>query len=49
MFRNVVSTWSSGTGGAGVIGAISYSLLHYIGMRLALKIMIIIPIIMGIT
>ncbi|XP_049817176.1 battenin-like isoform X2 [Aethina tumida] len=47
--KNVVSTWSSGTGGAGVIGAISYSLLHYIGMRLALKIMIIIPIIMGLT
>lgn len=30
--KNVVSTWSSGTGGAGVIGAFSYSVLKQIGL-----------------
>jgi battenin len=31
--KNVVSTWSSGTGGAGIIGALSYSLLREIGLN----------------
>ncbi|KAG5887161.1 hypothetical protein JTB14_002516 [Gonioctena quinquepunctata] len=47
--RDVISTWSSGTGGAGVIGALSYSILQNINMRTALLIMLIVPILMGIT
>ncbi|CAH1153453.1 unnamed protein product [Phaedon cochleariae] len=47
--KNVVSTWSSGTGGAGVIGALSYSILHSIGMRTSLLVMLIIPALMGIS
>ncbi|CAH0562435.1 unnamed protein product [Brassicogethes aeneus] len=47
--KNVVSSWSSGTGGAGVIGSISYSALHIIGMRLALQIMLIVPIAMALA
>ena len=31
--KNVVSTWSSGTGGAGIIGALSYSLMREIGLN----------------
>jgi battenin len=31
--KNVVSTWSSGTGGAGIIGSLSYSLLREIGLN----------------
>lgn len=31
--QNVVSTWSSGTGGAGIIGALSYSLMREIGLN----------------
>lgn len=30
--RNVISTWSSGTGGAGIIGALSYASLTSIGI-----------------
>lgn len=30
--RNVVSTWSSGTGGAGIIGSISYAGLRAVGI-----------------
>lgn len=30
--KNVVSTWSSGTGGAGIIGALSYSLMREVGL-----------------
>ena len=43
--KNVVSTWSSGTGGAGIIGAVSYSLLRAIGLstRQTLLFMIFIP------
>ncbi|KAL1493451.1 hypothetical protein ABEB36_011500 [Hypothenemus hampei] len=41
--KSVISAWSSGTGGAGVIGALSYSLLQSIGMQTALLIMLIIP------
>ncbi|KAH1023038.1 hypothetical protein HUJ04_012320 [Dendroctonus ponderosae] len=41
--KNVVSAWSSGTGGAGVIGALSYTLLERIGMQTTLLVMLIIP------
>lgn len=43
--KNVVSTWSSGTGGAGVIGALSYSLLRSAGLssRQTLLLMILVP------
>lgn len=43
--KNVVSTWSSGTGGAGVLGALSYSLLREIGLtsRQTLLLMIVVP------
>lgn len=43
--KNVISTWSSGTGGAGVIGALSYSLLREFGLssRQALLLMILVP------
>lgn len=49
--KNVVSTWSSGTGGAGVIGALSYSLLRETGLSSCetLLIMIIVPTIELIT
>jgi battenin len=44
--KNVVSTWSSGTGGAGVIGALSYSLLREIGLssQQTLLLMILVPV-----
>lgn len=43
--KNVVSTWSSGTGGAGIIGALSYSLMREIGLssRQTLLLMILVP------
>lgn len=43
--KNVVSTWSSGTGGAGVIGAFSYSVLKQIGLssQQTLLLMLIVP------
>lgn len=43
--KNVVSTWSSGTGGAGIIGALSYSLMREIGLssRHTLLLMILVP------
>lgn len=43
--KNVVSTWSSGTGGAGVIGALSYSLMREVGLtsRQTLLIMLVVP------
>ncbi|XP_969480.1 battenin-like [Tribolium castaneum] len=46
---NVLSTWSSGTGGAGVIGALSYALLQNIGFTLTLMIMLLIPSTMALT
>jgi battenin len=44
--KNVVSTWSSGTGGAGIIGALSYSLMREIGLssRQTLLLMIFVPV-----
>ncbi|CAH0562437.1 unnamed protein product [Brassicogethes aeneus] len=47
--KNVVSTWSSGTGGAGVFGALSYVLLNAIGLRNALLAMLVVPLAMGLS
>lgn len=47
--KDVVSTWSSGTGGAGVFGALSYAALNKLGLRNALLIMLIVPVTMGIS
>ncbi|XP_075161710.1 CLN3 lysosomal/endosomal transmembrane protein, battenin [Haematobia irritans] len=43
--KNVVSTWSSGTGGAGVIGSLSYATLRSLGVspRDTMLIMLIFP------
>ncbi|RZC35953.1 CLN3 domain containing protein [Asbolus verrucosus] len=41
--KNVISTWSSGTGGAGVIGALSYSLLQQLGFKTTLLVMLLVP------
>ncbi|XP_037957030.1 battenin [Teleopsis dalmanni] len=45
--KNVVSTWSSGTGGAGVIGSLSYAMLRGLGVsaRDTMLIMLIFPVI----
>lgn len=50
-YRNVVSTWSSGTGGAGVIGAISYAGLRSLGVnsRDTMLIMLLVPIVEAIS
>lgn len=44
--KNVVSTWSSGTGGAGILGSISYSILTQAGFssKQTLLIMITVPV-----
>lgn len=48
--KDSVSTWSSGTGGAGLIGALSYaSLTHVMGQRTALLVMLVVPVVMSIT
>lgn len=47
--KNVVSTWSSGTGGAGVLGAVSYAGLSVLGLKTALLIMLIVPALMGLA
>ncbi|VEN56963.1 unnamed protein product [Callosobruchus maculatus] len=47
--KNVLSTWSSGTGGAGIIGALSYSILQTFGMRTTLLIMLIVPFSMALS
>ncbi|XP_022915502.1 battenin [Onthophagus taurus] len=47
--KNVISSWSSGTGGAGVIGALSYAALNKLGIRNALLIMLIVPVLMGVS
>lgn len=46
-FRNVISTWSSGTGGAGVIGSLSYAALLSLGVssKNTMLIMVIFPIV----
>ncbi|KAG7198656.1 hypothetical protein KM043_006013 [Ampulex compressa] len=48
--KQVISTWSSGTGGAGIIGAASYAgLTTFLNTRDTLLIMLIVPILQGIT
>lgn len=47
--KNVVSTWSSGTGAAGVIGALSYTFLQQLGMKTTLQILLIVPAMMGLS
>ncbi|GBL83157.1 Battenin [Araneus ventricosus] len=48
--KDVVSTWSSGTGGAGVIGALSYaSLKEFFDLRTTLRIMLITPVLTAVT
>uniref|UniRef100_H3A2N1 Battenin n=1 Tax=Latimeria chalumnae TaxID=7897 RepID=H3A2N1_LATCH len=48
---DVVSGWSSGTGGAGIFGALSYSGLTQVGLspRHTLQVMLVIPLIMAIS
>lgn len=53
-FRNTISTWSSGTGGAGIIGAFSYAVLtepHLASLspEAALLIMLVMPALLAIT
>ncbi|XP_024888805.1 battenin [Temnothorax curvispinosus] len=48
--KNVISTWSSGTGGAGVIGAVSYAgLTMILSTEHTLLVMLIVPILQAIT
>lgn len=47
--KNVVSTWSSGTGAAGIAGSLSYAALNSLGLRNALLIMLVVPILMAIS
>lgn len=50
-YRNVVSTWSSGTGGAGVIGSLSYAGLIKLGVTPVntLLIMLCVPVVEAIV
>lgn len=43
--KNVISTWSSGTGGAGIVGSVSYAALTTIGLEpeKTLLVMLVIP------
>lgn len=48
--KQVIATWSSGTGGAGIIGALSYaSLTTWLSNEDTLLVMLVVPIIQGIT
>ena len=49
--RNVVSTWSSGTGGSGLFGALSFAALTTAGLsaRKTVLLMLIVPVLMSIT
>ncbi|MCP9260158.1 Battenin [Dirofilaria immitis] len=52
--RNTISTWSSGTGGAGIIGALAYAALtepHLMNLspKITLLIMLIVPLIFSLT
>lgn len=54
MFRHTISAWSSGTGGAGIIGALAYAGLtepHLANLspRNTLLVMLIVPVIFCIT
>lgn len=44
-YRNVISTWSSGTGGAGVIGSLSYTGLTAAGLspKATMLVMLVVP------
>lgn len=44
--KNVISTWSSGTGGAGIVGSLAYTVLRGIGLssRQTLLVMISVPV-----
>jgi len=49
-YRDVISTWSSGTGGAGIIGAVSYAGLSMVlSTENTLLVMLIVPILEAIT
>lgn len=45
----MVSAWSSGTGGAGVVGALSYALLQRLGMKTTLLLMLVIPVLTAVS
>jgi hypothetical protein len=47
--RNVISTWSSGTGAAGILGASSYAGLTAVGLSAAnsLLVMLVVPVVMA--
>jgi len=48
--RNVISTWSSGTGGAGIIGAVSYAgLAMVLKPETTLLVMLVVPVLQAIT
>ncbi|RLU15988.1 hypothetical protein DMN91_011746 [Ooceraea biroi] len=48
--KNVISTWSSGTGGAGIIGAASYAgLAEVLPPETTLLVMLIVPVLQAIT
>ncbi|ESO99402.1 hypothetical protein LOTGIDRAFT_113507, partial [Lottia gigantea] len=49
--RNVVSTWSSGTGGAGVFGSLAYAGFTSAGLkpRTTVLIMVVVPVLMAIS
>jgi hypothetical protein len=50
-FRNVISTWSSGTGAAGILGASSYAGLTSVGLTASnsLLVMLVVPVVMAAT
>ncbi|CAG0895604.1 unnamed protein product [Darwinula stevensoni] len=49
--RNVVSTWSSGTGGAGIMGALTYAGLTALGIspRASVLLVLVVPFLYGLT
>lgn len=49
--RNVVSTWSSGTGGSGLFGSLSFAALTTAGLsaRKTVLLMLIIPVLLAVT
>jgi len=51
IFRNVVSTWSSGTGASGLLGAVSYAAITSAGItpRTTVLLMLVVPIMMSVT
>lgn len=53
-FRSVISTWSSGTGGAGIVGSFAYAFLTEPQMAnltpsTALLVMLVVPVIFAIA